>query len=94
MVRKFGHMAFLQKDPHSIWICKGKNGPTILVRYHIGAYSHVENNVNNINDVLGVVLTSAHWVMVAHWWVDHCSSSCPINHNHIICFGAFLRAPH
>ena len=66
-------MAFSQKDPHSILICKGTNGPTILIRYCIGAYSYVENSMSNINDVLGVVLTSAHWVMVAQWPVDHCT---------------------
>ncbi len=37
---------------------------TILIKYCIGAYSYVENNMNNTNNVLGVVLTSAHWVLL------------------------------
>jgi hypothetical protein len=68
-------VAFSQKDPHSISICKGTNGRIILITYFIGAYSYVEINMNNINNVFGVVLTSAHWVMAAHWPVDRCTPS-------------------
>ena len=38
----------------------------------MSTYNYIENNMNDINDVLGVVLTSAHWLMAAHWLADHC----------------------
>ena len=41
----------------------------------MSTYNYIENNMNDINDVLGVVLTSAHWLMAAHWLVDHCTTT-------------------
>ena len=55
----------------------------------MSTHKYIGNNMNDMNDVLAVVLTSAHWLMAAHWPVDHCT-----NREHKIMVISLEQFPH